>query len=88
MDITLAFKQLSLVNGDEITLSIAPSAMKKMIMELVANGYLTTEELVILSIGQLKLCDKRHLEHVLPENVLKKLISTFESVKNGETHER
>lgn len=88
MDITLAFKQLSLVNGDEITLSIAPSAMKKMIMELVANGYLTTEELIILSIGQLKLCDNRHLDHVLPENVLKKLISTFESVKNGETHER
>ena len=87
MDITLAFKQLSLVNGDEIRLSIAPSAMKKMIMELVANGYLTTEELIILSIGQLKLCDQQHLDLVLPENVLKKLNETFDSVKNGESHE-
>ncbi|HDT2074316.1 TPA: hypothetical protein RCG84_000423 [Enterobacter roggenkampii] len=83
MDITLAFKQLSLVNGDEITLSIAPSAMKKMIMELVANGYLTTEELIILSIGQLKLCDKRHREHVLPEIVLNKLNQTYQAVNNG-----
>lgn len=87
MDITLAFKKLTLVNGDEITLSIASSAMKKMIMELVANGYLTTEELIILSIGQLKLCDQQHLDLVLPENVLKKLNTTFDSVKNGENHE-
>ncbi|HEY4437646.1 MAG TPA: hypothetical protein VGN40_15965 [Lelliottia sp.] len=87
MDITLAFKKLTLVNGDEITLSIAPNAMKKMIMDLVANGYLTTEELIILSIGQLKLCDQQHLDLVLPENVLKKLNTTFDSVKNGENHE-
>lgn len=83
MDITLAFKKLSLVNGDEITLSIAPSAMKKMIMELVANGYLTTEELIILSISQIKICDTKHLEQVLPENILQKLNTTFETVKNG-----
>jgi hypothetical protein len=87
VDITLAFKKLTLVNGDEITLSIAPNAMKKMIMDLVANGYLTTEELIILSIGQLKLCDQQHLDLVLPENVLKKLNTTFDSVKNGENHE-
>lgn len=83
MDITLAFKKLSLASGEEITLSIAPSTMKKMIIDLVANGYLSTEELIILSIGQLKLCDSKHLEHVLPENVLNKLNATFESVKNG-----
>ncbi|RYM66034.1 hypothetical protein BSQ98_09880 [Serratia liquefaciens] len=84
MDITLAFKKLSLTNGDEVTLSIAPSAMRKMIMELLANGYLTTEELAIYMIGQLEVCDQKSLYHVLPENIAKKLITTYESVKNGE----
>lgn len=87
MDINLAFKQLTLVSGEEVTLSIAPSAMKKMVMDLVANGYLTTEDLIILAIGQLKLCDRKHLDHVLPEIVLNKLTQTVESVKNGENNE-
>lgn len=86
MEITLAFKKLSLVNGDEITLSIAPSAMRKMIMELIASGYITAEELAIYTIGQVRLCDQKHIGNVLPENVLNKLVSTYESVKNGETH--
>ena len=84
MDITLAFKKLSLTNGDVITLSIAHSAMRKMIMDLVANGYLSTEDLIIFAIGQVKLCDRKNLEHVLPDNVLKKLTEAFESVKEGE----
>ncbi|HEF0022016.1 TPA: hypothetical protein R8G79_000938 [Citrobacter amalonaticus] len=84
MDINITFKKLSLTNGDELTLSIAPSAMKKMVLDLVASGHLTTEELIILSIGQVKLSDQAHLEHVLPPNVLKKLNETFESVRNGE----
>lgn len=87
MDINLAFKQLTLVSGEEVTLSIASSAMKKMVMDLVANGYLTTEDLIILAIGQLKLCDRKHIDHVLPEIVLNKLTQTFESVKNGENND-
>lgn len=83
MDITLAFKKLSLSNGDEITLSIASSAMKKMIIELIAQGYLTTEELATYVISQLKLCDKQNLPYVLPENVLKKLNETYQAVNNG-----
>lgn len=86
MDITLAFRKLSLINGEQLTLSISPSVMQKMILELVANGYLTTEELIIYAIGQVKLCDQNHLEHVLPESVLKKLNATYESAKNGENH--
>lgn len=86
MEINLDFKKMVLNNGEEITLSITHSAMKKMVMGLVANGYLTTEELIILAIGQIKLSDKKHLDLVLPELVLKKLNETFESVKNGETH--
>lgn len=84
MDINLAFKNLNLVNGEEVVISITPSAMNKMVMELVANGYLTTEELIILAIGQLKLCDRKNLDHVLHENVLNKLSETYESVKNGD----
>lgn len=84
MDITLAFKKLSLTNGDAATLSISHSAMKKMVMDLVANGYLSTEDLIIFAIGQVKLCDRKNLEHVLPDNVLKKLTEAFESVKEGE----
>lgn len=87
MDINLAFKRLALVNGEEAVISIAPSAMKKMVMDLVANGYLSTEDLIIFAIGQLKLCDRKHLDHVLPGNVLKKLNETFESVKNGEEND-
>lgn len=83
MDITLAFKRMSLTNGDELTLSIAPSAMQKMIMELIATGYLTTEELAIYVIGQLKLCDKQNLSHVLPENVMNKLNETYQAVITG-----
>lgn len=87
MDINLAFKALTLVSGEEVTISIAPKAMKKMVMDLVANGYLTTEELIILAIGQVKLCDRKNLEHVLPDNVLKKLTEAFESVKEGENND-
>lgn len=83
MDITLAFKKLSLTNGDEITLSIAPSAMQKMIIELIAQGYLTTEEMATYVIRQLKICDKQNLPYVLPENVLKKLNETYQTVNNG-----
>ncbi|EKS6335748.1 hypothetical protein ACUZIT_001631 [Enterobacter hormaechei] len=87
MDITLAFKKLSLTNGDAATLSISHSAMKKMVMDLVANGYLSTEDLIIFAIGQVKLCDRKNLEHVLPDNVLKKLTEAFESVKEGEKND-
>ena len=87
MDITLAFKKLSLTNGDVVTLSIAHSAMRKMIMDLVANGYLSTEDLIIFAIGQVKLCDRKNLEHVLPDNILKKLTEAFESVKEGEKND-
>lgn len=83
MKITLAFKELSLTNGDEITLSIASSAMQKMIIELIAKGYLTTEEMATYIINQLKLCDKRNLQYVLPENVLNKLNETYQAVNNG-----
>ena|GEM_PF-2876586 len=83
MDITLAFKNLSLTNGDEITLSIAPGAMQKMIIALIAQGYLTTEELATYVISQLKICDKQNLQHVLPENVLRKLNETYQAVNNG-----
>ena len=83
MDITLTFKKLSLTNGDEITLSIAPSAMQKMIIELIAQGYLTTEEMATYVISQLKICDKQNLPYVLPENVLKKLNETYQTVNNG-----
>ncbi|MDF7681231.1 hypothetical protein PT300_11805 [Enterobacteriaceae bacterium ESL0689] len=83
MDITLAFKKLSLTNGDEITLSITPGAMRKMIIELITQGYLTTEELATYVISQLKICDKRNLSYVLPENVLKKLNETYQTVNNG-----
>lgn len=86
MDITCDFKTMTLTNGDEVTLSITHSAMKKMVMGLVANGYLTTEELIILAISQIKLSDRKHLDLVLPELVLNKLNETFKSVKNGETH--
>ncbi|WP_460208416.1 hypothetical protein [Klebsiella oxytoca] len=86
MEINLDFKKMVLNNGEEITLSITHSAMKKMVMGLVANGYLTTEELIIMAIGQIKLSDKKHLDHVLPEIVLKKLNETFETVKDGENH--
>ncbi len=84
LDITLGFKKLSLINGENVTLSIAPSAMKKMIMELLSEGYLTTEDLAIYIIEQLSVCDSESLNHVLPEDTAKKLISTYESVKNGE----
>jgi len=87
MDITLAFKELNLVNGEQAVISIAPNAMRKMVMDLVANGYLTTEDLIIFAIGQLKLCDQKHLDLVLSDNVLKKLTDTFESVKNGENND-
>lgn len=83
MDITLTFKKLSLTNGDEITLSIAPSAMQKMIIELIAQGYLTTEEMATYVISQLKICDKQNLPYVLPESVLKKLNETYQTVNNG-----
>lgn len=88
MDIKLAFKKLSLTNGDEAHLSITNSAMQKLIVELIASGYLTTEELAIYTIGQLKLCDQQNLNHVLPEAVINKLISTYESVKKGENNVR
>jgi len=84
LDITLAFKKLSLTNGDEITLSIAPGAMKKMIIELIAQDYLTTEEMATYVISQLKICDKQNLPHVLPENILKKLNETYQSLNNGD----
>lgn len=87
MDITLAFKKLALVNGEEVVISIAPSAMKKIVMDLVANGYLSTEDLIIFAIGQVKLCDRKNLEHVLPDNVLKKLTEAFESVKEGDNND-
>jgi len=86
MDITLGFKKLSLINGEEVTVSIAPSAMKKMIMGLLSNGYLTTEDLAIYMTEQLSICDNQSLKHVLPEDTAKKLISTYESVKNGENY--
>lgn len=86
MDITLAFKKMSLTNGDEIKLSVAHSAMQKMIMELIASGYLTTEELATYVISQLKLCDKQNLAHVLPQNVLNKLNETYQVVINGGTN--
>lgn len=84
MNITLAFKKLSLTNGDEITLSIAPSAMQKMVNELIAQGYLTTEEMATYVINQLKACDKQNLQYVLPEEVLNKLNATYQAVNNGE----
>jgi len=56
-------------------------------MDLVANGYLSTEDLIIFAIGQVKLCDRKNLEHVLPDNVLKKLTETFESVKEGDNND-
>lgn len=87
MDITLAFKKLALVNGEEAVISIAPSAMKKMVMDLVANGYLSTEDLIIFAISQVKLCDRKNLENVLPDNVLKKLTEAFESVKEGDKND-
>jgi Mn-dependent DtxR family transcriptional regulator len=74
---------MSLTNGDEIKLSIAPSAMQKMIMELIATGYLTTEELAVYVIGQLKLCDAENLSHVLPQNVMNKLNETYQAAING-----
>lgn len=83
MDITLAFKKMSLTNGDEIKLTVAHSAMQKMIMELIASGYLTTEELATYVISQLKLCDKQNLSHVLPQNVLNKLNETYQTVISG-----
>jgi hypothetical protein len=85
LDITLAFKKLSLTNGDEAQLSVTNSAMKKLIMGLIANGYLTTEEMATYVISQLKLCDKQNLPHVLPENVLHKLNETYHTVSNGGT---
>lgn len=83
MDITLSFKKLSLTNGDEITLSIAPSAMQKMINELIAQGYLTTEEMATCVINQLKICDKKNLQYVLPEDVMNNLNETYQTVNNG-----
>lgn len=84
MDITLAFKKMSLTNGDEITLSIAPSSMQKMIIQLIDNGYLTAEEMATYVISQLKICDKRNLRYVLPENVLNELNETYQTVNNGD----
>lgn len=86
MDIKLAFKKMSLKNGDEITLSISPRAMQKMIMELIASGYLTTEELAIYIIGQLKICDSQNISHVLPENVMNELVETYQSTINGDNN--
>ncbi|UAN43875.1 hypothetical protein KGP17_15425 [Serratia sp. JSRIV001] len=86
MDITLAFKKLSLTSGDEITLSIAHSTMQKMILRLIDAGYLTPEELADYIIAQLKNCDQQSLEHVLPESVMNKLTKSYESVKNGDNH--
>lgn len=83
MEIKLAFKKMSLKNGDEITLSLSPSAMQKMIMELIASGYLTTEELAAYIIGQLKICDSQNINHVLPENVMNKLIETYQATITG-----
>ncbi|EOW6510829.1 hypothetical protein ACOZXQ_000548 [Cronobacter malonaticus] len=87
MDINLSFKKLSLTNGDEVTLSISPSAMQKMIIELIAQGYLTTEELVTYAISQIKICDKRNLPYVLPENVLNKLNEAYQAISNGDEHD-
>ncbi len=54
-----------------------------MIIELIAQGYLTTEEMATYVISQLKICDKQNLPYVLPENVLKKLNETYQTVNNG-----
>jgi hypothetical protein len=85
--ISMPFKSMELDNGEKLNLSVSRSSLNEVIQRLVATNDLTVEELAILIIGQLKLCDSPNLNTVLPEAVWKKLISTYETVKNGDRHE-
>lgn len=82
--LNVPFKKMALNNGENITLSVSPDALNALLQQLTATNVLTTEELTALVIGQLELCDRNNLSHVLPETVWEKLNSTYESVKNGE----
>jgi hypothetical protein len=84
VDIKIKFKSLSVENGGKVHLSTSEKNLAELIQHLTATNILTVEELTILIIGQLKLCDEQNLNNVLPEHVWKKLISTYESLKNGE----
>jgi hypothetical protein len=86
VNIEMPFKSMSLDNGEKINLSVTHSALNEVMQNLVATNDLTVEELTILIIGQLKLCDSPNLNNVLPDAVWKKLISTYEIVKNGANH--
>lgn len=86
MNISIRFKKLSLINGEEVEISISPSAMTDVFTTLIEQGYITVEDLIQLSIQQLEICDSQHLEKVLSEENLKKLLSTYGSVKNGDNH--
>lgn len=84
VNVSLKFKSLHLDNGGKVNLSTTSKSINELIQELTATNILTVEELAILMICQLKLCDSQNLDHVFPESVYKKLISTYEKLKNGE----
>ncbi len=86
MNISIRFKKLSLINGDEVEISIAPSAMTDTFTNLIQDGYITVEDLIHQAIRQLEICDCQHLGKVLPEETYNKLIKTYESVKNGDNY--
>ncbi|WP_342656818.1 hypothetical protein [Pantoea sp. RSPAM1] len=77
---------MSLINGEEIELSVASSAMTDTFTNLIQEGYITVEDLIYQAIRQLEICDCQHLGRVLPEETYNKLINTYESVKNGDNH--
>lgn len=79
MEIKVKFQKLS-VDSDEVILKITPAAFDKLLLEQIAQGFITTEELVVYAIGQLKLCDKENALRTLPHAVLNKLIETHKSI--------
>lgn len=84
VDIKIKFKSLSLESGGKANLSTTDKSLAELIQHLTATNILTVEELAILIIGQLKLCDERNLNNILPEHVWKKLVSTYDLLKNGD----
>lgn len=84
VDLKIKFKNLSLENGGKVCLSTSEKSLIELIQHLTATNILTVEELAILIIGQLKLCDEQNLNNVFPEHVWKKLVSTYDLIKNGE----
>lgn len=83
ISIAVPFKRISLENGEKALLTVTTKNISEVMQELVATNNLTVEELAILVIGQLKLCDRENLPHVLPEPVMKKLVSTYNTIKEG-----